>query len=87
MGLLEILLKDKTSKSNILWTTDAYQELGADYQRDKEIRVDLITDKQSGVIKNREKRALDSVLYYEKDAANIFLNTGIKGGVAISYTL
>ncbi|MCD7884999.1 MAG: Eco57I restriction-modification methylase domain-containing protein [Lachnospiraceae bacterium] len=72
LGLLEILLKDKTSKSNILWATDAYQELGSDYQRDKEIRVDLITGKKSGVIKNRARKALEQQTERTRQHAEVF---------------
>ncbi|MCC8073197.1 MAG: hypothetical protein LIO62_03635 [Clostridiales bacterium] len=58
MGLLEVLLKDKTTKSNIIWATDAYSSLGSSYQRDKEIEVDMIVGENSGVIKNRARKAL-----------------------------
>ena len=32
MGLLKQLLVDKTTRTNIIWATDAYQEQGAEYQ-------------------------------------------------------
>ena len=57
--LLDRLLMDKTTKSNIIWATDAYTELGTAYHRDKEITVDLITGQHSGVIKNRALKALE----------------------------
>ena len=59
IGLLSHLLADKTTKSNILWATDAYREKGIEYQRDKEITADLITGSNSGVIKNRTRKALE----------------------------
>ena len=33
VGLLEGLLADRTTGGNILWATDAYQELGEGYRR------------------------------------------------------
>lgn len=59
IGLLNPLLADKTTKSNILWGTDAYKEHGSGYQRDNEITVELITGDQSGIIKNRARKALE----------------------------
>lgn len=59
VGLLSSLLVDKTTKSNILWATDAYQGQGAGYQRDKEITVEMITGDKSGMIKNRSRKALE----------------------------
>lgn len=34
MGLLDGLLVDKTTKQNIIWTTDAYNGLGEAFDRD-----------------------------------------------------
>ncbi|MCD7817831.1 MAG: restriction endonuclease subunit M [Lachnospiraceae bacterium] len=59
LGLLELLLRDKTTKTNILWATDAYQSMGPEYDRDEEIRIDLITGQNSGVIKNYARKALE----------------------------
>lgn len=56
--LLDRLLMDKTTKSDIIWATYAYTELGTAYHRDKEITVDLITGQHSGVIKNRAPQSL-----------------------------
>ncbi len=53
MGLLKQLLVDKTTRTNIIWATDAYQEQGAEYQRDKEIKESLITGQNSDVIKTK----------------------------------
>ena len=58
-GLLNHLLADKTTGSNILWATDAYRDQGAAYQRDREITADLITGSNSGIIKNRARKAME----------------------------
>lgn len=63
---------DKTTKSNIIWATDAYTELGAAYHRDKEITVDLITGQHSGVIKNRARKALEQQSERTRQHAEVF---------------
>ncbi len=72
LGLLELLLKDKTTKANILWATDAYQKMGSDYERDKEIKTDLITGEHSGVIKNRARKALEQQTLRTRQHAEVF---------------
>lgn len=59
IGLLNRLLADKATGTNILWATDAYREQGAEYQRDKEITAQLITGSHSNIIKNRARKALE----------------------------
>ena len=70
--LLDRLLMDKTTKSNIIWATDAYTELGAAYHRDKEITVDLITGQHSGVIKTRARKALEQQSERTRKHAEVF---------------
>lgn len=70
--LLDRLLMDKTTKSNIIWATDAYTELGTAYHRDKEITVNLITGQHSGVIKNRARKALEQQSERTRKHAEVF---------------
>ena len=72
MGLLRPLLEDKTTKTNILWATDAYQDLGPDYRRDKEIEATLITGEHSDVIKNRARKALEQQSERTRKHAEVF---------------
>ncbi|MCD8017056.1 MAG: Eco57I restriction-modification methylase domain-containing protein [Oscillospiraceae bacterium] len=72
MGLLKLLLLDKTTKQNIIWATDAYQGLGAEYERDKEIKPELITGENSGVIKNRARKALEQQTERTRQHAEVF---------------
>lgn len=72
MGLLKLLLRDKTTKQNIIWATDAYQGLGAEYKRDKEIKPELITGENSGVIKNRARKALEQQTERTRRHAEVF---------------
>ena len=72
LGLLGRLLEDKTSKTNILWATDAYQKLGDDYRRDKEIKPYMITGSNSNVIKNRARKELEQQAERTKQRAEVF---------------
>lgn len=58
LGLLEKILIDRTTKSAILWATDAYREYGENYRRDKEITEQLITWNNSKIIKSRVRKEL-----------------------------
>lgn len=42
MGLLDALLKDKTTKTHIIWATDTYQDFGPGYGRKDEISPDRL---------------------------------------------
>ena len=72
MGLLKQLLVDKTTRANIIWATDAYQEQGAEYQRDKEIKEPLITGQNSDVIKTRARKAMEQQSDRTRKHAEVF---------------
>lgn len=72
IGLLDKLLEDKTTKSNILWATDAYQSYGEDYRRDKEIKTYMITGNNSAVIKNRARKELEQQAERVKQRGEVF---------------
>ena len=72
MGLLRQLLVDKTTRANIIWATDAYQEQGAEYQRDKEIKEPLITGQNSDVIKTRARKAMEQQSDRTRKHAEVF---------------
>ena len=48
--LLEMLLKDHSSKKNIIWATDNYAHKGFGYQFSDEISIMSITGHNGGVI-------------------------------------
>ena len=52
-GLLDRMLRDKTTKNNIMWATDAYAHYGHDYERNEEIHSHLITGENIDIIKTR----------------------------------
>ena len=72
MGLLKHLLADKTTRTNIIWATDAYQDQGAEYQRDKEIKESLITGQNSDVIKTRARKAMEQQSDRTRKHAEVF---------------
>lgn len=72
LGLLERLLSDKTTKTNILWATDAYKERGIRYERDQEITAELITGTNAGIIKTRARKALEHQSERTKSHAEVF---------------
>lgn len=45
--ILRLLLKDKTSKGNILWCTQDYESYGTEYDEHKPMKVELITGELS----------------------------------------
>ncbi len=72
LGLLEELLKDKTTGRNILWGTDAYSGLGPGYRRDEEMQVSLITGEHAGLLKNRAAKAQEQQSERTKQHAEVF---------------
>lgn len=71
LQLLGKLLQDKTTKGNIIWATDAYQEYGPDYEKDREIKVHLITVINPGIIKKRVHRASEQQAQRTKRHAEV----------------
>lgn len=39
---MELILKDKTTNSNIIWATDAYRDYGESFQKNKEIHIEYL---------------------------------------------
>ena len=72
VGLLEPLLKDKATKGNILWATDAYAGCGVGYGRGEEIRTERITGKNSDLIKTRARRAMEQRTERTRQHAEVF---------------
>ncbi len=56
-SVLRILLKDKTTKKNILWCTRDYEDLGVQYDERAEIKVELITGRHYNVIQPRAAKS------------------------------
>lgn len=71
-SLLEILLKDKTTGKNIIWATDNYSKYGELYTSEKEIKIELITSRHSGVIKPRVEKSKEERLQRVRQKAEVF---------------
>lgn len=71
-ALLDILLQDKTTKSNILWATDSYIELGKDYKPTSPINSDLITGDYGNLIQPRAAKSKETQLLRTRDKAEVF---------------
>lgn len=52
-SILDILLKDRTTKRNILWATAGYDSYGKCYSANCEIKISLITGKYKDIIQPR----------------------------------
>lgn len=50
---LKTLLKDRTTQKNIIWATNSYNELGQQYECDKQITVDSLNKLDSAIIQPR----------------------------------
>lgn len=70
--LLIILLKDNSSKKNIIWATDNYEPLGEDYKSDSEIMVESIAGENGTIIRPRVSKTRDEQLSRVKDKAEVF---------------
>ena len=57
--ILRLLLKDKTTKKNILWCTKDYESYGDEYDEQAEIKVELITGTFFNVIQPRAAKSKD----------------------------
>lgn len=55
--LLRLLLKDKTTRKNIMWCTKDYESYGALFDEHAEIKVDLITGRFARVIQPRAAKS------------------------------
>ena len=70
--LLDILLKDKSSKRNIIWATDAYASFGDDYKDKAQMYSDLFIKANSPIIKPRIEKDLQEQHDRTKKKAEVF---------------
>lgn len=70
--LLPILLKDNSSKQNIIWATDNYVIFGDGYGMNEEIITSLITGKNGNIIKPRVNKSKTEQLFRVRDKAEVF---------------
>ena len=70
--ILSILLKDRTTNTNIIWATDDYSLLGEGYDFKSPIQLELITGDNYSVIKPRVEKDRDAETQRSKDKAEVF---------------
>ncbi len=70
--LLEILLQDKTTSTNILWATDSYEYKGAMFAPNVPITSDLVTGKNGNLIQPRSVKSKEEQLLRTRDKAEVF---------------
>ncbi len=70
--LLAILLKDRSSKQNIIWATDNYTHRGFGYQSTDEITIAAITGYNGSVVKPRTEKSKKEQTDRIRDKAEVF---------------
>ena len=70
--ILKILLKDKTTRQNIIWATDDYVSLGGQYASDQQITVSSITGSNGNIIRPRIEKSKDEQTSRVKNKAEVF---------------
>lgn len=70
--LLDILLIDRTTKKNIIWATNSYEELGREFSSKKNIKPESVTGKYGLLIQPRAAKSLAEQRRRTKDKAEVF---------------
>lgn len=70
--LLPILLRDNSSKQNIIWATDNYEPLGEGYEFNSPIDISLITGSKGDTIRPRVNKTKTEQQCRVKDKAEVF---------------
>lgn len=70
--ILAILLKDKTTRKNIIWATDDYTTLGEGYGFDDMIVIKAITGTNGNVIRPRIEKTREEQSQRSKEKAEVF---------------
>lgn len=72
MQILNILLFDHSSKKNIIWATDNYQQYGSGFNFNDEITIEKITSNYREIIKPRSKKTNEEKNKRIKENAEVF---------------
>lgn len=73
--LIQLLLKDRTTRRNIIWASDSYSKMGLQYQPNKPIKINLITNGAGNLIKPRSQKAKNEQIERTKGRAEVFTPT------------
>ena len=70
---IDMLLKDKTTKQNIVWATDSYEAIGEGYEKGSQITKELLfAEDYSDVIQPRIMKALDDQQSRTRQKGEVF---------------
>ena len=69
--LLDLLLKDKSTKKNIIWATDTYEEYGNGFTDKEQIDRDLLLQ-HADIIKPRIQKSLEAQAARTRKKAEVF---------------
>lgn len=72
LGLLDKVLVDRTTKGQILWASDVYSVLGREYNRDAEIKQELITGENAHIIKTRARKSMEQQAQRTRRRGEVF---------------
>lgn len=75
--LLDILLYDQTTKKNILWGTDSYDDYGRNYAAEKQIKPEQITGEYGLLIQPRAAKSKEEQRRRTKEKGEVFTPLGI----------
>ncbi|MBK5202365.1 MAG: hypothetical protein JJE45_01410, partial [Prolixibacteraceae bacterium] len=70
--LLAILLKDNSTKQNMIWATDNYASNGPEYFVNEQIVIPLISGKNGNIIKPRVEKNKKEQIARVRDKAEVF---------------
>lgn len=71
-SMLPILLRDRTTKRNIIWATDTYAAYGEEYSAKESISASLVTGKYSCIIQPRISKKISDQADRTKKHAEVF---------------
>lgn len=70
--LLNILLLDRTTRKNIIWATDSYENRGKEFSPDSRIKPELVTGIYHLLIQPRAAKSLEEQRQRTRDKAEVF---------------
>ncbi len=70
--LFNVLLMDRTTKKNICWATDHYINLGNAYYPQEPITKDLVTGRNTNIVRPRVAKVIEEQAKRTKDKAEVF---------------